>query len=488
MTGALLPAAEAGAFDLEGMRLVLISLANDVTCVGIRTLAAVLEGQGAVVDVVLLPDSGSRDVPMEDWVEGVLERVRRAHAVGLSVMSIDVPRARKLSAILRDEDIGPLVWGGPYPTLRPRECAAHSDWVCVGDGELFLAELLGALKGDRDPVLPALGVATRPCLDAHVDTAPRLPLPRTWVLHEGRVEPSTVEALRASMATNPPSRDTNTLAYETVASRGCPHACTFCGSTGLDQVSPEKLFRRRGVASVLAELREVLEALPFVTGIGFADDNFLARPLKEIRAFSEGYAVDVGLPLIAIGSPATITEARLRSLVDAGLVRIKMGIQSGSDPTTDVLGRARLNSYLDRALEAIATHNDRMLPPRFDILVDLPFEGLDDRLATLRMIAALPRPYRLELNSLRLMEGTPLHDVAVSDGWHTPDMSVNFKRIAPMYTNLVLAMCREGRLPGRVVRALADPRVAVPLSTGVGDRGLRGLWGLARRARQVMAR
>ena len=173
-------------------------------------------------------------------------------------------------------------------------------------------------------------------------------------------------------------------------------------------------------------------------------------------------------------------------LVDAGLRRIKMGIQSGSEDVSRVFDRVSLNKRLAPALAAIAEHHERCLPPRFDFLVDLPFESDQDRVDTLRLLATLPKPYRLELNSLRLMEGTPLYERAVREGWRTPDVAVDFKRIEPTYTNLVLAMCREGRLPTAVIAALGDERLVRAGSTGAPARVLRGAWLGARRARGAL--
>lgn len=458
----------------------LVAPGDSVTCVGLRTLAAELERLGARTDQVYLPPSGDRPggvLPDASWLRHLLDLTAGATAVGITVMAVDRSRAIGISRFLREHGETPLVWGGPQPTLQPGEARQHADHVCVGDGETYLPQLVANLHaGQQDP-------PTEPARPGHVDLAPLVGLRHTWLLHGGRLARATADGWYAHLRHNAASRDTGTLAYETVTARGCPHACTFCGTTALDRARPGPLYRRRSVDSVIEELIRVRHELPGVSGIGFADDNFLARPVEELREFAARYRAEIGLPFICIGSTATITSERLGLLVDAGLRRIKMGIQSGSDRTNDVLGRAGLGRQLPRALAAIAEHQRRLLPPRFDLLVDMPFEQLSDRMATLEMVAGLPRPFRVEINSLRLMEGTPLCDLARQEGWSTPDPERDFKAIEPTYTNLVLALCRNDRLPRGLVRLLANGTLVRTMSTGWNERALATAWQRIRDAR-----
>ncbi len=453
-------------------RAVLVSLADDVTNVGIRSLAATLEANGVEAHVVMLPRAGETAVGQPSWLPDLLDLGDGADVFGLGVMSIDAARARSLSTSIRAARSTPLVWGGPYPTLRPQACAPYADAVCVGDGESFLAALLAGQSLPNPAPLAA---------PVEVERAPRVALDRTWILDRGRIRAATAANLRPFLARSATSRDTDTLGYETVTSRGCPHACTFCGSTALKGVAPGRYFRGRSVDSILDELELARATYPYLTGIGFADDNFLARSVSWIEDFSRRYKARIGLPFLCLGSPATITAARLGPLVDAGLRRLKMGIQSGSEAVTRRFDRVVLNRRLDDALGAIAAYQQRMYPPRFDILVDLPFESVEDRIDTLALVARLPRPYRLELNSLRLMEGTPLHTQAVAEGWSTPDVSVNFKKVSPTWTNLVLALCRDGRMPGPMVATLGRPALVRTMSAGRPAALLRGVWGALRR-------
>jgi radical SAM superfamily enzyme YgiQ (UPF0313 family) len=298
----------------------------------------------------------------------------------------------------------------------------------------------------------------------------------------GHLRRATPAAWRAALARNAASRDTGTVAWETVSSRGCPHACAFCGTTALRAAVPGPALRWRSVDSVLAEIRRAREVFPFLTGIGFADDNLPARP--DLDHFCARYRAEVGLPFICLGSPATLDARRLALLRDAGLRRVKMGLQSGSAAVQRALDREAMHARLPDALAAIARLGEGLLPPRYDLLVDLPFQTLEDELATLDLVAGLPRPFRLELNSLRLMDGTPLQERALREGWATPDVDVGFKRIEPRYTNLLLALSREGRLPPGLLRALAAPGLARRLSRGLPARGLAWTWAGLRRARR----
>jgi len=466
-------------WPLAGARVLLVSLADDLTCVGLRTLAAVLRAQGAETVQAYLP---AREDPGGAAACGQLvELARGATMVGFSVLSIDAGRARTYGRALREAGV-PVAWGGPFPTLRPAESGDAADWVCRGDGEVWLPTLVAALLNGREPAetLPPAGAPTPAAL---LDTAPLVEVEGAWILVGGRLRPATAALWRAALAHNAASRDTGTVAYETVTSRGCPHACGFCGTTALRAAVPGPPVRFRSVDSVIGELRQARAAFPFLTGVGFADDNLPARPLPELERFCARYREEIGLPFLCLGSPATLDRARLALLRHAGLARVKMGIQSGSAAVQRALDRETLHARLPEALAAIAAEGRGMLPARFDLLVDLPFQTLEDELATLRLVADLPRPFRLELNSLRLMDGTPLAARALREGWSTPDAEVSFKRVAPRYPNLLLALSRNGRLPPALLRLLAAPPLVRRLSVGRPARGLAWAWGGLRVAR-----
>jgi coproporphyrinogen III oxidase-like Fe-S oxidoreductase len=133
--------------------------------------------------------------------------------------------------------------------------------------------------------------------------------------------------------------------------------------------------------------------------------------------FAKQYKERIGDPFYLLGSPGTITEEKYAALVDAGLHCIQMGIEHGSKRIQKLMRRSTMgNEKILRSAEIIAKYTDRTAPPQYDIIYDLPYETMADKLDTLRLIVQLPKPYKLQVFSVIFYPGTSLHTIAMRDG------------------------------------------------------------------------
>ncbi len=68
--------------------------------------------------------------------------------LGFSLMSFNFRRARRLTIELKQRFPHiPIVWGGIHPTMNPEESIRYADYVCVGEGEEALLDLVRAIDG-----------------------------------------------------------------------------------------------------------------------------------------------------------------------------------------------------------------------------------------------------------------------------------------------------------------------------------------------------
>ena len=67
-------------------------------------------------------------------------------------MSSLFPIAKEVTARIRAEFPNtPVVWGGIHPTSVPAESIVHTDYLCVGEGELAIIDLCNALdRGEEE--------------------------------------------------------------------------------------------------------------------------------------------------------------------------------------------------------------------------------------------------------------------------------------------------------------------------------------------------
>ncbi|GAP38258.1 B12-binding domain-containing radical SAM protein [Piscinibacter sakaiensis] len=253
-----------------------------------------------------------------------LDEVRAAVAreqpdlIGVSVTTRQWLRARDLLAGLREHVDVPVILGGLHATFSPEEVLRHPgiDYVCLGEGEAALLELVEALREGRALRDARLGRirniwargGLRPGLRPPIEPIDAIPFAARDLLDErwGVVHVST--------------------------QRGCPFPCTYCGARMYDELYAGEdgpaYGRRRSHGNVLAELRALRDAgaLNYVI---FLDDTFTIHH-PWVREFCRRYPQEVGRPFSLHARVETVNPRMLQELAAAGCRLIVYGVESGS--------------------------------------------------------------------------------------------------------------------------------------------------------------
>lgn len=223
-------------------------------------------------------------------------------------------RGRQVVADLRRHLDVPVVAGGLHPTFSADVVLGSPgfDYVCLGEGEAALLDLVEALAAGRPPqgveidniqVRPGLRPALRPPLP-ELDAVP-------WMARDFLDERHGVRY----MATQ----------------RGCPFPCTYCAARQYDELyaGTGQYGRRRSHADVLGELAALREG-PGLSYIIFLDDTFtLHRPW--VREFCRQHAAAGATPFSLHARVETVTPRLLEQLAAAGCTQITYGVESGSE-------------------------------------------------------------------------------------------------------------------------------------------------------------
>nr|HDM59727.1 B12-binding domain-containing radical SAM protein [Bacillota bacterium] len=421
-------------------RVTLVSPYGDISSVGLRLVASCLKRAGFDVRMIFLPILGleSRgDVPSNAYFypKQVLEQIAQhcigSLFIGISFMSNYYDRVRQLCRFLRDNLGIPVVLGGVHPTLMPDECAPFADYLCIGEGEEAAVELALQLAQDREHkpiknIWPTSdGVPIRGPLRPLVHNLDLLPFPDydlldDYVLLGDELVRMTPDLLRFFLREGPVKSVTGTAYYIMLTSRGCKFNCTYCCNTALKKKFPNQPWLRyRSPENILEEITKAMERMPFIGSIFFCDDSFLDRNISELDRFASLYREQVKLPFFCLGTPYGVTEEKMKILTDAGMRYIQIGIQTGSPRTTRLYRRNISNDRLLTVTDLIHKFSDRMLPPRYDVIVDNPLETSEDVAETVRLISRIKRPYFIQYFCLTLLPGTELLDVAKEAGMIT---------------------------------------------------------------------
>jgi radical SAM superfamily enzyme YgiQ (UPF0313 family) len=394
---------------------------------GVRHLGAMLRELGDFpADILFFKDWRNNRVswPTEREYQLLVEHVRRGgyRLVGLSFGSpywkIAIELTRQLKAALGDSVL--VLWGGLHTTLVPEECVDHADALIIGEGEHPLLELCERLEaGQPWDDMPSLWVK-KP--DGAVVRNPVRPLERDldslpfrllggegfWLLDEDRL-----------VAGDPLIKHHELRVF---ASRGCPFSCAYCYNSSLKAIYPDgkgNLHRRRGVDSVIAELREARRKVPHVRWVKFDDDTFVF-PRRWLEEFAEKYKAEFSdLPFDILITPEVVRRDNLELLMGAGLRGVQLGIEAGSDrEQREVYERT---STVEQVLAFDRMNLELGLDVKYDVIIDNPLALRSDKEALFHLLMDMQGSYKIYLYSLTLFPKSAVTQKLIEAGLATPE-------------------------------------------------------------------
>ncbi|HAO94101.1 MAG: B12-binding domain-containing radical SAM protein [Deltaproteobacteria bacterium GWC2_56_8] len=461
------------------MKITLISPYPDITAFGIRTISAYLKKHGHRTQLIFLPDPYGDNLVFgkKRYEDGVLDSLislcRDSDLIGLTLMTNFFEGAVQITEKLRSGLKAPVLWGGIHPTIRPEESLEYADIVCVGDGEEAALELADRME-KKEPFLDVRNLWVKEKGRIHKNPPRSLPhdldvyprpdysLEDAHVLFDGRIQKMDYALMKACLEKGTVSGYLKKTGYQTMTGRGCPHKCTYCiNDTLKGMYNNENYLRWRSTGHVMEELVWVRENLPYVGFVWISDDAFFARNKKSLEEFCLQYKEKIGLPFSCLASPMTISEEKMSMLVDAGLVYLQMGVESGSKKIQELFNRKQMdNERLRKAFGIINKYKDRMFPPSYDFILDVPYETDADKIESLKLIADIPKPFHLQPFSLVLYPGTKLYEMAKKDGLlHDEKRQIyekSYTMRAPNYLNLLITLSKNGRFPAPVLKMLVS--------------------------------
>jgi anaerobic magnesium-protoporphyrin IX monomethyl ester cyclase len=460
------------------MKVTLISLnrLNRVSGYGVRILSSCLKKDGHDTQIIfslrqgLSPRRQIFDELSDKTLEQICRLSRGSGFVGLSVMTDYFYDAVKITEYLRKDTSAPIVWGGIHPTIRPAECLEYADVVCVGEAEDTIRLLAKKIeRGEDYKDIDGISfknkegkVVTK--LGPLIEDLDSVPFPDYsnrghYAVYHG--EFSEMNEARVKKISGG--------YYETIATRGCPYGCAFCCNNTFNKMYPHpKRIRKRSINNLIEEILVMKERTPFFIRVCFNDDAFfLAYTVEEIENFCHQYVHKIGIPFDVSGiTPASIDAKKMSLLIGAGMTSARLGIQSANEATRELYKRHHSVQQIQEAIRIIHGFKDKIKPPRYDFILDNPWESDEDIVATLRFIARIPAPYSLNLFSLTFYPGTELYEKAkaegiIEDGIKNLYSKYSYVNIKPTYLNSLFPLisfyaARGIRIPAGIIFLLTQ--------------------------------
>lgn len=273
---------------------------------GLMYIASYINARGINAKVHIL--QGEYSGYSKKYLTDIVDKFRPT-AIGLPVTAESVESVRRYCLWLREISNAKIIIGGPEATANPDKIYEYTgaDALVIGDGEVKVLNLLRAWKKGGIPEdKRGLFIKVNDILIKNYDRSllvdiDSLPFPQEECLISKKYS-----------------------TYSLLTGRGCPFECTFCYEGN------SRTFHLRNTESVIDELNQILEKKPKI--LAFIDDTFTLDKNKVsivcdvIKKKYRGPWFCEGRVGVLYHKPEIIDI-----LADAGLTRIQLGLESGSE-------------------------------------------------------------------------------------------------------------------------------------------------------------
>ena len=213
----------------------------------------------------------------------------------------------RLAEAIKKEFKTKVIMTGQHPMANPEEVLKVADFVCVGEYEFAVLDLV---RGKDPKIIPGVYPNSR----GQLPDINLLPFPED-------------DDVRRIDYHEPNCRFRQIQMY---GSRGCPRRCNFCAAATLyyDQLN----WRPRNIDSIIQEIKELKDKYPEMEGIFFDEEthniqkNFNIQLSQEIKKSG----LD-DLKYEAMCEYISLDEEALVEMKSAGYYKIRFGIETGSD-------------------------------------------------------------------------------------------------------------------------------------------------------------
>lgn len=295
---------------------------------GLLCVAAMLDErawESCLVDGRLNPDGGLQRLGEKLGASDVLAcSVMTGHAIRWTLKASQI--AKRCGA--------KTIWGGPHPTLFPKQTLANAvvDFVIVGGRgeEPFAAWAHAFASGSLDAAISGVGFKREGVLVINADASRGNRPPARDELPPPRLD--LVQDFTPYLM-NDPAVTTRTTNH--VTSVGCPYSCIFCSEPTLSGRTWHAWSAKRSIDEV-ARLLDSSRA----TGVKLHDALFFVDR-KRALAFADGVK-PFKIRWAATMHPLAldrIAAAELATLRDSGLSRLMVGLESGNQFVVDLVGK-----------------------------------------------------------------------------------------------------------------------------------------------------
>jgi len=316
--------------------------------------------------------------------------------IGITMLTGTYKSAENVAKIAKklNEDVKILL-GGVHPTILPEETIKNKyfDYVVRGEGEYTFLDFV---NGKRVEDIQGL----------------------TYINKSGDIVNNPEREFIKDLDSLPfPSRDlyindTRYMDYGYILSgRGCPCECTFCASNKIWK----RHVRFRSPESVVEEVKQVYDKYG-TKFFYFVDDTFTLVKKRSKKICNLLLESDLDISWICDTRVDTIDEELLRLMKDAGCIRLKIGVESGSER---ILKKVKKKITKDQIRNSVSLIKKVGIEFAIYLMIGFPTETKEEMRETLNFAKELGPAY-FSFSVLAPYPGTEIYDDIIKSGIELP--------------------------------------------------------------------